>query len=188
MRLNVKDWECLGRQASVPIAIAPDWSPSGSAGMLQEIAYAARHHGIGSDALIAMATSVPAKMVRINNYVGSLEPKKFADFVVINVKVDPTSPKPLDPVVAATPADVALVVVGGQALYGDRPLLERVPPAKAAISDMTVCGAKKAVYLGQSAAPSLKDDWDGVRKPRDDRRPHFGELLGATREKRALIS
>jgi len=45
------------RLAKVDIAIAPDWSPSGSAGMLQEMGYAYRHYGVSSDELVAMATS-----------------------------------------------------------------------------------------------------------------------------------
>lgn len=151
------------RLAKVPIAIAPDWSPSGSAGVLQEIAYAARHYKVGSDDLIAMATSVPAKMVRISDYVGSLEPNKFADLIVINAKVDPKSAKPLDPVVAATPADVVLVVVAGQPLYGDKALLRQLLPPMAAIDDITVCGAKKGIYLGQSNAPALDEHWKDIK-------------------------
>jgi 5-methylthioadenosine/S-adenosylhomocysteine deaminase len=141
------------RQAGVDIAIAPDWSPSGSAGMLQEIGYAARRYGtISSNDLLAMATSLPAKMARIDDYVGTLAPKKLADFVVINAAVDPTKPNPLDPVVKATPADVALVVVGGQPLYGDPALLAQLLPAGARLDRFTVCGAQKAIYLGQSGA------------------------------------
>ncbi len=140
-------------QAGVDIAIAPDWSPSGSAGMLQEMGYAARRYGnFNSGELVAMATSMPAKMARISDYVGTLAPNKFADFVVINVAVDPTKSNPLDPVVRATPADVALVVVGGQPLYGDPALLTQLLPTGTKTDQMTVCGVQKAIYLGQSEA------------------------------------
>jgi hypothetical protein len=142
------------RLAGVDIAIAPDWSPTGGAGMLQEMGYAARHYGISSGDLIAMATSVPAQMARIADYIGSLAPNKFADFVVINVKVDVNKPNPLDPVVKAGPADVALVVVGGQPLYGDSQLLDQVLPAGTRTDKLMVCGVEKAIYLGQSEAAS----------------------------------
>jgi hypothetical protein len=139
------------RSAGVDIAIAPDWSPSGSAGMLQEMGYASRHYGIGSSNLLAMATSTPAKLVRISDYIGALTPGRYADFVVINAKIDPTQPNPLDPVIKATPADVTLVVVGGQPVYGDEKLLKQLLPG----SDpdrIKVCGADKGVDLTHTAA------------------------------------
>jgi 5-methylthioadenosine/S-adenosylhomocysteine deaminase len=99
-----------------------------------------------------MATSVPAKMARIADYVGALAPNKFADFVVVNAAVDPAKPNPLDPVVKATAADVALVVVGGQPIYGDPALLAQLLPSGTKLDNMTVCGAQKAINLGQSEA------------------------------------
>jgi 5-methylthioadenosine/S-adenosylhomocysteine deaminase len=140
------------RLAGVDIAIAPDWSPSGSAGMLQEMGYVARHYGIGSGDLLNMATSIPAKLVRISDYVGVLERDKYADFVVINAKVDPTKPNPLDPIIKATPADVALVVVGGQPIYGDPGLLKQLLPSGSDLSTLKVCGMEKAIDLSSTAA------------------------------------
>jgi 5-methylthioadenosine/S-adenosylhomocysteine deaminase len=141
------------RQAGIDIAIAPDWSPTGSAGMLQEISYAARRYAtVKSGELIEMATSIPAKIARILDYVGALAPGKFADFIVVNATVDPTKTNPLDPVVKATAADIALVVVGGQPLYGDPALLAHVLPSGIKTDSLTVCGTEKRVYLGQSEA------------------------------------
>jgi hypothetical protein len=141
------------RQFSVPVAIAPDWSPSGSAGMLQEIGYAARRYPTHTaDELIAMATSAAAKIARVDDHIGSLAPNKFADFVVINAKVDPNLPMPLGAVMRTTPADIVLVVVGGQPLYGDPAVLAQALPSGSRLEPMMVCGAQKAVYLGQSAA------------------------------------
>ena len=141
------------RQAGVPIAIAPDWSPSGSAGMLQEIGYVSRHYGtIGSSDLLAMAISVPAKLVRVADRIGDLSPGKFADFIVVNVNVDPTKASPLDPVIRATPADISLVVVDGKPIYGDKSVLKQFLPAGAETNAIRVCGAEKAVYLGDTEA------------------------------------
>ena len=150
------------RLANVAIAIAPDWSPSGSAGMLQEIGYVSRHYGIGSSDLLAMATSTPAKLVRISDYIGALAPDTYADFVVINVKVDPTKPNPLDAVVKATPADVALVVVGGQPVYGDEKLLKELLP-HADVDEIKVCGVDKAVDLTHTAAHDKGWSLDKIR-------------------------
>jgi 5-methylthioadenosine/S-adenosylhomocysteine deaminase len=143
------------RLANVTVAIAPDWSPSGSAGVLQEISYAARHHFIASEKLIEMATTSPAKMSRLDAYIGSLEAGKYADFVVVDAKIDPNAKKPLDPIVKATPADIKLVVVGGQAVYGDPALLAQLLPPGTKLDALTVCGSPKAVYLGQSGAIDL---------------------------------
>jgi len=151
------------RLAGVDIAIAPDWSPSGSAGMLQEIGYASRHYGIASGDLVNMATSTPAKLVRISDYIGSLVPGNYADFVVINVKVDPMKPNPLDPVVKATPANVALVVVGGQPIYGDYNMMKQLLPAGSDPDKLKVCGAEKAVDLSGSAAVAKKWKLDDIK-------------------------
>src|SRR5262249_48683016 len=166
------------RLASVPLAIAPDWSPSGSAGMLQEIGYAARRYpALNSADLIAMATSHAAQIARIGDYLGALAPQKLADFVVINAAVDPAKPKPLDPVVKATPADVVLVVVGGQPLYGDPSLLAQALPAGAKLEQMTVCGATKAIYLGESAAAKRGQSLSDIRKALIDALAKAGSTL-----------
>jgi hypothetical protein len=139
-------------RAGVDVALAPDWSPSGSAGMLQEMGYATRRYGITAGDVVAMATSVPAKLVRLSESIGALAPDKLADFVVLDVKVDPLKPDPLDPITKATPANVALVVVGGKPIYGDKELLKRVLPTGATVDAITVCGAEKAVYLADTEA------------------------------------
>lgn len=144
--------------AGVPVAIAPDWSPSGSAGMLQEIGYASRRYpSMDSADLIKMATSVPAQMVRVDASIGELTAGRKADFIVVRAKADPNARNPmLDPVVKATPADILLVVVGGEPLYGDPDLMKQLRPT-AKLDDLTVCGAPKKLYLGESDAPSLKN-------------------------------
>ncbi len=152
------------RQAGVSVAIAPDWSPSGSAGMLQEIGYASRHYpAIDSGDLIKMATSIPAQIARLDASIGDLSVGKKADFVVVKAKPDPKARNPtFDPVAKATPADIALVVVGGEPLYGDPALMMQLRPG-ATLDDMTVCGAPKKLYLGESDAPVLKKTFEKIR-------------------------
>lgn len=135
-------------QNSVSVAIAPDWSPTGSDGMLQEIGYAARRYNwFAPEQLIAMATSIPAKMSRLDDHLGSISPGMIADLVVIRGDKS----KPFNSVVRASPADVLLVVVGGQAIYGDANILAELLPG-APLETLTVCGSRKAIYLGNSAA------------------------------------
>jgi hypothetical protein len=58
----------------------------------------------------------------------------------------------VDRVVKATPADLALVVVGGQPLYGDPALLAQLLPAGTRTDSITICGTEKRIFLGQSEA------------------------------------
>lgn len=140
------------QQQKVAIAIAPDWSPTGSAGMLQEMTYAARRYAyFTAPELLQMATSIPAKMVRLGNYIGSLAPDKYADIVAIRA----SGADPAKAVLKATPADIALVVVDGEPLYGDGDLMEQLRPGEK-LDPITVCGVEKKAYLGKSGAVALK--------------------------------
>jgi hypothetical protein len=100
--------------------------------------------------------------------IGILAPNKRADLVVINNVTsanDPNVKTPLDLVVRATPADVVLVVIGGEALYGDHDVLAQFLPTGAKTDQITVCGVQKDIYLGQSSArgKSLSDIQNALR-------------------------
>lgn len=51
---------------------------------------------------------------------------------------------------------------GGQPLYGDKALLERLLPGET-VDEMTMCAATKGVYLGQSDAVALNEHWDDIK-------------------------
>ena len=126
--------------------------------MLQEMGYASRRYPtLDAGDLIKMGTSVPAQIARVDTSIGDLTVGKKADFVVIRAKPDPNARNPvLDPVLKATPADVLLVVVGGEPLYGDPELMKQLRPADK-LEDLTVCGAPKRLYLGESDATALQN-------------------------------
>jgi 5-methylthioadenosine/S-adenosylhomocysteine deaminase len=65
-------------------------------------------------------------------------------------------------VAKATPADIALVVVGGEPLYGDPALMTQLRPG-ATLDAMTVCGAPKKLYLGESDAPARKEGFGKIQ-------------------------
>ena len=77
------------KAAGVKMALAPDWSPTGSDGMLDELKYAAIWNGslpqpIFTDAeLVNMATRIPATLIGEGDAIGSLRPGLFADILVI---------------------------------------------------------------------------------------------------------
>jgi cytosine/adenosine deaminase-related metal-dependent hydrolase len=136
------------QKAGIALAIAPDWSPTGSAGMLQEITYAAAHYPgfFKVPELIGMATSSAAKMSRLDDRIGKLAPNYYADITVVGLPDGS-----LDSLGKTSAADVQLVVVGGQPVYGDRTLLKNLLPGQKT-EDLAVCGAAKAVSLAGTAA------------------------------------
>ncbi len=145
------------RRAGVDVAIAPDWSPTGSAGMLQELRYAHTNYNDFSAAqLTAMATSVPAKIARIDGRIGRLQAGLYADLLVLR----PRRGNPYDAVVNATPADVRLVVIGGRPVYGDADLLQKLLPPDQKLDNLTVCGTAKAIDLSGTVAAN--SSWEEV--------------------------
>jgi 5-methylthioadenosine/S-adenosylhomocysteine deaminase len=111
----------------VSIALAPDWAPSGGKNMLAEIQYAARLNKttlggfFSNQQLFEMATSIPARIARIDDKVGTIQPGLFADLFLL--RGDAT--QPFDTLVQSKPQDVSLVVVNGVPVYGDATLMSR---------------------------------------------------------------
>jgi 5-methylthioadenosine/S-adenosylhomocysteine deaminase len=136
------------KHAGVRIALAPDWSPTGSDGMLEELKYAAAWEAslptaVFSDAeLVQMATAVPAGLTGDASRIGALKSGLFADFLVIR----PTGPTPDFALVHAGPADVLMVMVGGHPLYGQKDLVESLAP-HLAWTPIAVAGTMKEVAL-----------------------------------------
>jgi len=114
-------------QEGVVIALAPDWAPSGSKNMLAEIQYAAELNKtklggfFSNQQLFEMATSIPAKIARIDDKVGTIEKGRFADLFLLHG--DATHP--FDSLVQSKPQDVSLVVVNGIPIYGDATLMSK---------------------------------------------------------------
>ena len=135
------------------IAIAPDWSPSGSDGMIPELRYAA---GLASNPftakeLVQMATSNPARLARLADRIGRLEPGMVADYVIVKRGTRDA----YESLIHAEVADIAAVAVAGRPLFGDAALMTAIAPA-ARLEPLTVCGASKAVDMSNS------DDGKGI--------------------------
>jgi 5-methylthioadenosine/S-adenosylhomocysteine deaminase len=161
------------QEAGIAVAIAPDWSPTGSAGMLQEISYAAARYSSVFDArsLLEMATSVPAIISRLDDKIGKIAAGYYADLTVVDMRdAAPES------VVKASPADVRLVVVDGQPLYGDQKLLHELLP-KQTLDDLSVCGSPKSVFLGGANAAKGGRTWKQITKGLQDELNRSGITL-----------
>jgi hypothetical protein len=153
----------------VDVAIGPDWSVTGSAGMLQELNYiASRYRNISPRQLVMMATSIPAKIARLGDKIGKLAPGFAADILVIKDHGD----APYETVVSATPADVQLVAVAGLPIYGDPGLMRTLLPGSQ-LAEITVCGSRKAL----APISSLPNGWDGLSGELDAELRRYGTAL-----------
>lgn len=116
------------KAAGVTIAIAPDWSPSGSNGMTEELGYAwqwsqQQHEPVfTAQELVAMATSKPAQLAGISDKAGALAAGNAADLIVYPRKGD----SPWMALVDADPGSVELVVVGGKPVLGEPSLMKKL--------------------------------------------------------------
>jgi hypothetical protein len=94
--------------------------------------------------LVAMATSNSATAMGFGSQIGTLATGMVADLVVFAT----TGQKGWRTPIEASSEDVALVLRGGTALYGDALLVQAVQGSSASTcGTMTVCGTSKAVCL-----------------------------------------
>jgi 5-methylthioadenosine/S-adenosylhomocysteine deaminase len=143
------------KKSGVVIAIAPDWSPSGSSGILEELKYAAewnnrQHPKVFENAdFVKMATIYPAQLAGLSEHLGSLTRGHLADLLLLKRK----NADAYAAILNATPMDVRLVVIGGVPVYGDKDLMEKLLPQKR-LEAVRICGTsdQKVLYLGPDAS------------------------------------
>jgi 5-methylthioadenosine/S-adenosylhomocysteine deaminase len=140
------------RRMGVRIALAPDWSPTGSDGMLEELSYAAALEAslptpvFSDEELVRMATAVPAALSGVDTRIGAIRAGLYADLLVIRR----AQPSAYSSLVHAAPADVLMVTVGGRPCYGRKELVELLAPTLA-WTPITVAGATEEVALPRDA-------------------------------------
>lgn len=113
------------RDAGVRIALGPDWSPSGSKNLFGELKVArAVSDQLGgiftSRELLEMATRNPAGILGWQSRLGSVEPGKYADLIVVNG----TGGDPYGHLLDAPETAVHLVVIGGTPRFGMPELMQ----------------------------------------------------------------
>lgn len=132
----------------VTIALAPDWSPTGSTNMLAEIAYAKgvidrQFKGlVSAEQLFEMATSIPARIARIDGKTGSLKPGLAADLFLLRGD----AARPFDALVAAKPQDVMLTVIDGVPLFGAPGYMSAA--GVTATETVNLCGQDRGINPG----------------------------------------
>ncbi|HVH47865.1 MAG TPA: amidohydrolase family protein, partial [Labilithrix sp.] len=150
--------------AGVTIALGTDWVPSGSMNMLRELRCADAwnqtyfdKHFTDAD-LWRMATINGAFAVGASHAIGMLKPGYLADVAIY----DGSTKKDFRAVLEAGVEDVALVLRGGRAMYGDEALVTNAvfgDPAACESFPEAVCGKAKVacVDVRTSGAPKLAD-------------------------------
>jgi hypothetical protein len=174
--------------SGVKIALAPDWSPTGSDGMIEELKYAstwnaARYPPVFDNAeLVRMATIVPAQLAGADKQIGSLAKGMFADLLLIRRNV----PDANQALLYASPADVRLVVIGGVPIYGDPDLMDRLLP-RPDLERLTVCGVSKKLYIKpQTGIPETAKTFKQISSELLSKTVRMGNIVGGTRTLRRL--
>ena len=141
----------------IPIALGTDWLPSGSMNMLRELACADYldevHYGnyFSDRDLWLMATQGGAQAVGGTQAIGDFSVGTVADVAVFakQGEVDHGA------VVRGHESTVALVLRGGEALYGDAELLASAALASEACETLDVCGVAKRACVARDTGTSL---------------------------------
>jgi len=117
------------KAAGVNMAIGSDWAPSGSKNLLGELKVAwlaSRHAGdqFTPKELVAMATTNPALAVKWDHLLGSIEPGRLADLMVVDGQTD----DPFEHLLLARETSVTLVLINGTPRVGQKRLMSRFWP------------------------------------------------------------
>jgi hypothetical protein len=108
-------------------------------------------------ALVEMVTINPARTLRWENEVGSIEVGKVADLMVISKRPHPTTvgipDSPYRNLIDATEADVRLVLVNGEPLTGDVNIMSVLKPGDFEILTNTKGCVQKAIDVTNSTVP-----------------------------------
>jgi cytosine/adenosine deaminase-related metal-dependent hydrolase len=139
----------------VTVSLAPDWSPTGSDNMWEEIQYAWNVSSqdldglFSSRQLIEMASSVPARVASIDDKVGTLAPGMYADFFLVQDTPDGPASDFYDAILVKPIAEIDLVVIDGIPVYGDPAMLKSL---SIPTEPLKLCGKEKA--LNSAALPN----------------------------------
>ena len=179
----------------IRIGLGSDWSPSGSKNLLGELKVArlvsAELGGVFTDKeLVAMATREAAKILRWQNSLGSLEPGKRADYLVIGT----TSGDPYAALIKSRESNIKLVAIDGTPRYGLPALMTQFGPVT---ESLKLGGAKRALnFAAENTDPLVgtltlneaqKRLTDGLKRLKElaielENRATRGEVFGVGEE------
>jgi 5-methylthioadenosine/S-adenosylhomocysteine deaminase len=137
---------------NVKMAIAPDWSPTGSNGMLEELTYATTWNAgqpvaiFSNKELVRMATQYPAQLAGLDDKIGAIAAGKYADVIVLKRK----EMDAYDAIGHANAQDVELVIIDGRVVYGNPSAMKKLM-AHEKLELFSVCGTEKAISFESEA-------------------------------------
>ncbi|MGC2620208.1 MAG: amidohydrolase family protein [Acidobacteriaceae bacterium] len=143
----------------VAIALAPDWSPTGSDGMLDELHYAARWNEsqrerlLDDHALFDMATVSAARLVHMDGYLGKIAPGYLADLIVVQPRDTPHGKDAWWTLDHASPQQLELVLIGGLPTYGSTTIMDLLDPTLTP-EDLDFCGGNSRMSF--ASEPRIK--------------------------------
>lgn len=144
------------RAADVLMGLGSDWAPSGSKNLLGELKVAwlanqAQGSPFSAQQIVAMATANPARILKWDQELGTIEPGKRADLLVIAGQQGDDYER----LIRARETDIWLVVIEGKAHYG----LERLmTPFGAGTEKIKVGGVRRVLNLEEAGNhPLLRD-------------------------------
>lgn len=109
--------QVIGR--GIPVALAPDWTISGSSTVLDELAVVRERYGawLKPEALLDMVTETPARIMGFQK-LGRVAPGYLADLLVFAGNAPRDRSEAASQIVTAGIDALKLALIGGQAVYG----------------------------------------------------------------------
>ena len=146
----------LARSKGINIALAADWSITGSHNLLAQLRFADQYDDanwgnvLSAFDLVLMVTTHAAHALGLAVVLGSIAAGKKADLMVIAGRGG-SCDAPWSTLVGSRPGDLRLVMVGGVPLYGDT-TMQAAAPAAPGCEALDVCGKSKFVCVAESTA------------------------------------
>lgn len=143
--------------ANVLVALAPDWSMGGSQNMLDEMRFAKSYSDktwagkLTAKDVVTMSTLNGAKVLALDAKIGSIKEGLVADIAVFAGN----RAAPYDAIIAATPAQVRLTMIGGVVLYGDDVL--EAAGFNPACEKLDICGSPKFLCVATATTTDKLD-------------------------------
>lgn len=151
-------------QAGVSVSISPDWTPSGTDNLFDELRFAEAlvqerwPDMLGPEDYVAMVTRVPAEQLGLAREVGTLQVGLHADLLLL----DGDAMRPFRAVIDAEPQDIRMVVIGGVPSYGDPEILGVLPDTPASCHEVFACTvARSACWADTPEGPVTLEQISG---------------------------
>lgn len=149
--------------AGMPVALGADWLPSGSTSLLGEMKVARRElarqgREVAAADLVAMVTSVAARVAGLDEHLGAVAVGRPADLLVL----ERHHPDPYENVCLADPSWVELVTIGGDITYARADWFAALSgdAAGRTIEDLVAWGKPMRLdtgYRGEADVPPLSE-------------------------------